>query len=185
MKLIESALDGVLLLEPQVFADDRGWFYESYNQARFAALGLSVRFVQSNLSRSRRGVLRGLHYQWPNPQGKLVQVVEGEVFDVAVDLRRGSPHFGRSFGALLSAQNKRSMYIPEGFAHGFATLSEHATFAYQCTALYDREGDRSLRWNDPQLGIEWPLSEPLLSPKDAAAPLLADLQPEQLPDAGQ
>lgn len=182
MRIIESALDGVVLIEAQVFEDDRGWFFESFNAERFAALGLPTRFCQSNLSRSRQGVLRGLHYQWPNPQGKLVQVVEGEVLDVAVDLRRGSPHYGRSYGAILSASNRRLMYIPEGFAHGFATLSEQASFAYQCTALYDRACDRSVRWDDPQLAVDWPLREPLLSPKDAAAPLLAELPEEALPE---
>jgi dTDP-4-dehydrorhamnose 3,5-epimerase len=181
VKVIEQALGGVMLLEPQVFGDDRGWFCESFNAARFAELGLPTQFLQSNLSRSQRGVLRGLHYQWPNPQGKLVQVVEGEVLDVAVDLRRGSASFGQSYAARLSADNRRLMYIPEGYAHGFAVLSEQASFAYQCTALYDRACDRALRWNDPALAIDWLLDAPLLSPKDAAAPLLADLGADALP----
>ena len=131
--------------------------------------------------RSARGVLRGLHYQWPNPQGKLVSVLEGEVYDVAVDIRRGSPHFGRWTAAVLSAQNKRHFWIPEGFAHGFCVLSEHATFTYQCTALYDRDADAAVRWNDARIGIDWPVSEPLLSDKDQAAPFLDDVAPDKMP----
>jgi dTDP-4-dehydrorhamnose 3,5-epimerase len=181
VKLIERALGGVMLLEPQLYGDDRGWFCETFNSARFAELGLPTQFLQSNLSRSRQGVLRGLHYQWPNPQGKLVQVVEGEVLDVAVDLRRGSASFGQSYAARLSADNRRVMYVPEGYAHGFAVLSEQASFAYQCTALYDRSCDRAVRWNDPALAIDWLLDAPLLSPKDATAPLLADLPEDALP----
>jgi len=182
LKQLEQVLGGVQLLEPKLFGDDRGWFLESYNAARFAELGLPTTFVQSNLSRSRRGVLRGLHYQWPNPQGKLVQVVEGEVFDVAVDIRRGSSTFGRWFGANLSAANHRQMYVPEGFAHGFAVLSEWATFSYLCTAIYDHPNDRGVRWNDPAIGVDWPLDEPSLSEKDGVSPLLADIPADQLPD---
>ena len=139
-------------------------------------------FVQHNVSRSQRGVLRGLHYQWPhNAQGKLVSVLEGEVYDVAVDIRRGSPTFGEHASANLSAENKRHFWVPEGFAHGFLVLSENATFAYLCTAPYDRASDNSLRWDDPQLAIDWPLAEVSLSPKDAVAPLLADIVAERLP----
>jgi dTDP-4-dehydrorhamnose 3,5-epimerase len=182
LKRIDTDLPGVCVLEPKVFGDARGFFYESYNQAVFADLGIESTFVQSNVSRSTRGVLRGLHYQWPNPQGKLVSVLEGEVYDVAVDIRRGSPTYGRWAAAMLSAENHRHFWIPEGFAHGFCVLSEHATFTYQCTALYDAKADAGIRWNDAALGIDWPLSDPLLSDKDARAPLLADVTAERLPE---
>jgi dTDP-4-dehydrorhamnose 3,5-epimerase len=181
MKTIETALPGALILEPQVFGDARGFFYESYNEAKYREAGVDRRFVQSNVSRSACGVLRGLHYQWPNPQGKLVSVLEGEVYDVAVDIRRGSPTFGRSVGVMLTADNHRHFWIPEGFAHGFCVLSEFATFTYQCTALYDARADAGIRWNDAALGIDWPLSEPLLSDKDSKTPLLQDVAPERLP----
>lgn len=181
MKRIDTDLAGVCVIEPQVFGDDRGYFFESYNEKAFADLGLHMRFVQANVSRSAHGVLRGLHYQWPNPQGKLVSVLEGEVYDVAVDIRRDSPSFGRWAAAILSAENKRMFWVPEGFAHGFAVLSEHATFCYQCTALYHREADAGIRWNDADIAIDWPLSNPSLSAKDAAAPFLADIPPERLP----
>ena len=181
MKVIETALPGALILEPQVFGDARGFFYESYNEAKYRAAGIDHRFVQSNVSRSARGVLRGLHYQWPNPQGKLVSVLEGEVFDVAVDIRRGSPTFGQSVGVMLTADNHRHFWVPEGFAHGFCVLSEFATFTYQCTALYDPKADAGIRWNDAALAIDWPLSEPLLSDKDGRTPLLEDVPPERLP----
>lgn len=182
MKVIDTGLPGCKVIEPAVFGDERGHFYEGWNAARFAALGLPSAFVQHNVSRSRRGVLRGLHYQWPgNVQGKLVSVLEGEVYDVAVDIRRGSPTFGRHAAAILSAANKRHFWIPEGFAHGFVVLSEEAVFTYLCTAPYDRDSDNSLRWDDPQLAIDWPLAEVSLSPKDAAAPLLAEMPAERLP----
>ena len=181
MKVIETALPGALILEPQVFGDARGFFYESYNEAKFRDAGIDASFVQSNVSRSARGVLRGLHYQWPNPQGKLVSVLEGEVYDVAVDIRRGSPTFGQSTGAMLTADNHRHFWVPEGFAHGFCVLSEFATFTYQCTALYDAKADAGVRWNDAALGIDWPLSDPLLSDKDGKTPLLEDVAPDRLP----
>ncbi len=181
MKVIETALPGALILEPQVFGDTRGFFYESYNKAKWIEAGIDVDFVQCNVSRSARGVLRGLHYQWPNPQGKLVSVLEGEVYDVAVDIRRGSPTFGQSTGVMLTADNHRHFWVPEGFAHGFCVLSEFATFTYQCTALYDPKADAGIRWNDAALGIDWPLSEPLLSDKDGKTPLLEDVPPERLP----
>jgi dTDP-4-dehydrorhamnose 3,5-epimerase len=181
MKLIHTALPGVLMIEPQVFGDARGYFYESFNAEKYAALGIHARFVQSNVSRSARGVLRGLHYQWPHPQGKLVGVLEGEVYDVAVDIRRGSPTFGRWAAAMLSADNKRQFWIPEGFAHGFCVVSENATFVYQCTALYDRAADAGIRWNDARLAIDWPVADPLLSDKDKVAPFLADVPVEKLP----
>lgn len=181
MKVTETALPGCLLFEPKVFGDDRGFFFESWNRAAFAEHGLSPVFVQGNVSSSVRGVLRGLHYQWPNPQAKYVSVLEGEVYDVAVDIRRGSPTFGRSVGIVLSAENKRQFWIPEGFAHGFVVLSERATFHYLVTAPYDRAADANLRWNDAAFGIDWPVSEPLLSPKDAVAPFLADVPEDRLP----
>jgi dTDP-4-dehydrorhamnose 3,5-epimerase len=182
MKIIETNLPGVLLIEPKVFADTRGSFFESYNKAAFAEAGLQVQFVQGNVSESRRGVLRGLHYQWPNPQGKLVSVLEGEVWDVAVDIRRGSPRYGRWTAAILSAANHRQLWIPEGFAHGFVALSERAVFAYECTALYHRACDAGLRWNDAKLAIDWPVAQPLLSDKDAASPFLDEIPHDRLPE---
>jgi dTDP-4-dehydrorhamnose 3,5-epimerase len=181
MKVVETALPGCLVIEPQVFGDERGSFYESFNQDKLAAHGLAPRFVQGNVSRSARGVLRGLHYQWPKPQGKLVSVLEGEVWDVAVDIRRGSPTFGQWTAAVLSAENKRHFWIPEGFAHGFVVLGESALFTYLCTETYDREADAGIRWNDARLAIDWPVADPLLSAKDANAPFLADISPERLP----
>ena len=182
MKIIETDLPGCVVIEPSVHGDARGFFYESWNARRFGEHGLPAQFVQHNVSRSQRGVLRGLHYQWPNnPQGKLVSVLEGEVYDIAVDIRRGSPTFGQHAAVVLSADNKRHFWIPEGFAHGFLVLSETALFTYLCTAPYDRASDNSLRWDDPQLAIDWPLAEVSLSAKDAVAPLLVDVAPERLP----
>ena len=176
MIVSETALPGVMLIEPKVFGDDRGFFLESWNARAFAAAGLDLHFVQDNQSRSARGVLRGLHYQRRNPQGKLVRVTAGAVFDVAVDVRRSSPHFGKWVGVELSEANKRMLWVPPGFAHGFLVLSESADFLYKCTQLYDPTDDRSLRWDDPAIGIDWPTGTvaPMLSAKDAAAPLLAD-----------
>ena len=181
MKVFETNLPGCVVIEPAVHGDARGFFYESFHAEKYKNAGLDLRFVQSNVSRSAHGVLRGLHYQWPDPQGKLVSVLEGEVYDVAVDIRTGSPTFGRWAAAVLSAQNKRHFWIPEGFAHGFCVLSEFATFVYQCTTLYDRPADAGIRWNDAALGIDWPLSEPMLSDKDGRTPLLEDVPPERLP----
>lgn len=181
MKVIQTALDGVLIIEPKVFGDDRGFFYESYNQKRFHAAGISTQFVQSNVSRSAQGVLRGLHYQWPNPQGKLVSVLEGEVYDVAVDIRQGSPSFGQWVGVMLSADSKRHFWIPEGFAHGFCVVSDFATFTYQCTSLYDQNADAGILWNDADIGIDWPVSAPLLSEKDTKTPRLKDAHADRLP----
>lgn len=181
MKIIETSLPGVLVIEPQVFGDARGFFYESYNKGKWNDAGLHAEFIQSNVSRSARGVLRGLHYQWPNPQGKLVSVLEGEVYDVAVDIRHGSPTFGQSASVMLTGENHRHFWIPEGFAHGFCVLSEFATFTYQCTALYDARADAGFLWNDAALGIDWPLSDPLLSEKDRKAPLLRDVPLDRLP----
>lgn len=175
MNLIETALPGVLILEPKVFGDARGFFLESWNRQTMAERGLDLDFVQDNHSRSARGVLRGLHYQLENPQGKLVRVSHGAVFDVAVDVRRSSPHFGKWVGVELSGENHRMLWIPPGFAHGFVVLSDTADFLYKCTTPYHPASDRSLRWNDPAIGIAWPDTggDPLLSAKDAAAPLLA------------
>lgn len=168
MQVLPSALPGILILEPQVFGDERGFFFESYNERDFAELtGLTVHFVQDNHSRSERRVLRGLHYQVRQPQGKLVRVVAGEVFDVAVDIRKSSPAFGQWAGVHLSAQNKRMVWIPPGFAHGFLVLSDYAEFLYKTTDYWAPEYERSLLWNDPDIKIEWPLQgEPILSPKD-------------------
>jgi len=181
MKIIETTLPDVVVVEPVVHGDARGFFYESFHAGKFAQAGLDLSFVQTNVSRSARGVLRGLHYQWPRPQGKLVSVLDGEVYDVAVDIRVGSPTFGRWAAAVLSAANKRHFWIPEGFAHGFAVLSEHATFLYQCTALYDAAADAAIRWNDGDVAVDWPIAAPSLSDKDAKAPFLADVPRERLP----
>lgn len=169
MKVTELALPGVFLVEPKVFGDDRGFFYESFNHARFEeAIGRTVSFVQDNHSCSARNVLRGLHYQIQQAQGKLVRVVRGEVFDVAVDLRKGSETFGRWVGERLSADNKRQLWVPEGFAHGFLVLSESAEFLYKTTDYYAPAYERCIRWDDPDLAIQWPLNgEPVLSSKDA------------------
>jgi dTDP-4-dehydrorhamnose 3,5-epimerase len=180
MRLTEMRLPGVLLLEPRVFRDGRGFFVETWNRERYAAAGLEVSFVQDNVSSSRRGVLRGLHFQNPTPQGKLVSVLHGAVFDVAVDLRVGSPTFAGWLGVDLSADNLRQLYIPEGFAHGFLVTSDTAVFSYKCTAPYAPEYERSVRWDDPKIGIEWPIDSPILSPKDAAAPRLQQVAADDL-----
>jgi dTDP-4-dehydrorhamnose 3,5-epimerase len=174
MKVTPTALPEVLLLEPRVFGDERGFFMESWNAQTFReATGLDVTFVQDNHSYSTRNVLRGIHYQVVRPQGKLVRVVTGAVFDVAVDLRRSSPTFGRWVGFELSAQNKQQMWIPPGFGHGFVVLSESADFLYKTTDYWIGQHDRTVRWNDPMIGIDWPLQgEPVLAAKDAGAPLL-------------
>ena len=182
MKFIETSLPGCVIIEPQVFGDSRGFFYESYNESKYRDAGIDRRFVQSNVSRSARGVLRGLHYQWPHPQGKLVSVLEGEVYDVAVDIRRGSPTFGQWTGVMLTAENHRHFWIPEGFAHGFCVVSDYATFSYQCTDLYNAQADGGVRWNDPAIGIDGPVTDPLLSDKDSKAPLLADVADGRLPE---
>ncbi|MCE2950696.1 MAG: dTDP-4-dehydrorhamnose 3,5-epimerase [Alphaproteobacteria bacterium] len=179
MQITKLAIPEVLLLEPKVFKDDRGHFFESFNQRLFEdAVGHPVTFVQDNQSFSKMGVLRGLHYQInPSAQGKLVRVLQGEVFDVAVDIRKGSPTFGQWVGALLSAENKHQLWIPEGFAHGFVTLSNTAEFYYKVTNYYSPAHERSLKWNDPSLSINWCYDGvPLLAPKDAAAPLLSDAE---------
>ena len=184
MRLLPTELPGVVIVEPQLFSDDRGWFYESFNEARFndglAALGLppARRFVQDNHSSSKAGVLRGLHYQLaPHPQGKLVRVVQGAAFDVAVDIRTGSATFGRWVGVEITAANRRQLWIPEGYAHGFVALADDTHFLYKTTDVYARDCERSVLWSDPAIGIAWPLATaPLIAPKDAAAPLLAQAE---------
>ncbi len=171
-----TALDGVVVVEPKVFPDERGFFLESFNARHFAAAGLPTEFVQDNHSRSTRGVLRGLHYQYPAWQGKLVRSLLGEIFDVAVDIRRASPTFGQWFGTVLSADNKKQLYVPPGYAHGFCVLSDVAEMAYKCTALYEPADDAAVRWNDPQIGIDWPISSPVLSAKDNEAPMLKEIE---------
>lgn len=178
LKCTPTALPEVLILEPKVFGDDRGFFFESFNARAFEqATGLNRQFVQDNHSRSARNVLRGLHYQIQHPQGKLVRVVSGSVFDVAVDLRRSSPNFGKWVGVELTAENKRQLWVPEGFAHGFVVLSESAEFLYKTTDYWFPEHERSLLWNDASVGIDWPLQgQPILAAKDAAAATLRDAE---------
>lgn len=183
MKLLETSLPGVWILEPQVHGDARGFFVETYRASWFEAHGLAAPvFVQDNQSRSRRGVLRGLHYQTVQPQGKLVRCARGSVYDVAVDVRRGSPYFGQSVGVVLDDETHRQLWIPPGFAHGFCVLSEVADFAYKCTSYYDPASDSGIFWNDPVLGIDWPLAgiEPQLSAKDQQLPRLADQRVDKL-----
>lgn len=176
MKVIETAIEGVLIIEPRVFGDERGFFMESWNAKAFREAGLDIGFVQDNHSRSSRGVLRGLHYQSPNPQGKLVRVTAGAVFDVAVDMRRSSASFGQWVGVELSAANKRMLWVPEGMAHGFLCLQDGTDFLYKCRGYYEPAHEHSLLWNDPAIGIEWPLDgiTPQLSAKDEAGRPLAD-----------
>lgn len=172
MRVTPSELPEVLIIEPRVFGDSRGFFYEVFRASRYAEVGIGATFVQDNLSRSGKGTLRGLHFQEPRAQGKLVQVLRGSVFDVAVDVRRGSPTFGSWVGLELSEAQPRQLWIPPGFAHGFCVLSDSADFFYKCTEPYTPEAERSIAWNDPRLGIRWPVSEPVLSPKDRVAPPL-------------
>ena len=181
MEIIETNLPGAIITQPKVFGDARGFFFETWNQQRYAGAGLPDAFVQDNLSFSRRGVLRGLHFQNPNAQGKLVYVLQGEVFDVAVDIRLGSPTFGQSVSVVLTAENKRQFYIPPGFAHGFCVTSETALFAYKCSDIYNPKAEGSVLWNDPDLGIDWPVTDPELSAKDAEGIRLADYPRERLP----
>lgn len=183
MKIETTHLPGVLLIQPDVFGDHRGYFQESWNRRKYAEHGMDVDFVQDNLSFSKQGILRGLHFQNPKPQGKLVQALQGEVFDVAVDIRLGSPTFGLWFGTVLSAENHLQMYVPEGFAHGFSVLSETALFAYKCTDYYNPQTEHSLRFDDPDIGIEWVALDVAssLSAKDENARLLKDFPHELLP----
>jgi dTDP-4-dehydrorhamnose 3,5-epimerase len=184
MNVTPMSLPEVLLVEPQRFGDTRGYFMETWREDRYRAAGIDLLFVQDNLSRSAKGILRGLHLQNPNGQGKLVYVLEGAVFDVAVDLRVGSPNFGKWTGATLSADDHRQLWIPPGFAHGFVVTGETALFAYKCSAPYSAADEVGLLWNDPALGIPWPVASPLLSSKDAVLPRLADIDPKRLPHFG-
>jgi dTDP-4-dehydrorhamnose 3,5-epimerase len=181
VNVVELAIPGVFLIEPKVFGDERGFFLETYNAERYRHFGITPAFVQDNLSRSTRGVLRGLHLQHPFGQGKLVSVLEGEVFDVAVDVRVGSPFFGHWVGERLSSENRKQLYVPPGFAHGFQVLSGAATFAYKCTELYHPETELSVLWKDPAIGIAWPLAEATVSEKDSAGLPLADIPLPRLP----
>jgi dTDP-4-dehydrorhamnose 3,5-epimerase len=180
MNLTRFEIEGLLLIEPKVFGDARGFFLESWNELRYREAGLAATFVQDNLSFSRRGALRGLHFQNPAPQAKLVSVLQGEVFDVAVDIRRRSPTFGRWHGVNLSAENKRQFFIPPGFAHGFAVLSDAALFFYKCTDFYAPQHEVTVAWDDPDIGIQWPLANPVLSDKDQRAFRLKDVPVEKL-----
>ena len=180
MKVTTCDLQGLLIIEPDVFGDSRGYFMESWNRQRYRDAGIDFDFVQDNFSLSRRGTLRGLHFQNPLAQGKLVSVLQGEVFDVGVDIRRSSPTFGRWFGMTLSAENKRQFFLPPGFAHGFLVLSEMALFHYKCTDYYSPKDEQGFRWDDPAVGIKWPAENPILSKRDAAAPYLKAIPPEKL-----
>lgn len=185
MKVIETRLPGVFIVEPKVFGDTRGFFQETWQKPRYEAIGIHEPFIQDNLSFSTRGVLRGLHYQQPHAQGKLVSVVQGEVFDVAVDIRVGSPSFGQWTGILLSGENHRQLWVPPGFAHGFCVVSNTAYFIYKCTDIYTPEAEGGVIWNDPDIGIEWPLTDITLSGKDTMYPLLREVPVERLPKFGE
>lgn len=184
MKVTDTELEGVRIVAPRVFGDARGYFTETWHRERYLSEGLPGDFVQDNLSRSAHGVLRGLHFQHPQGQGKLVYVLEGEVYDVAVDIRAGSPTFGRWTAVTLSADNHLQLYIPPGYAHGFCVTSPHALFAYKCTEAYRPEAEGAVRWDDPALGIPWPVRDPRVSEKDQAAPRLQDWPRERLPQFG-
>ena len=181
MKVTATDLDGVLLVEPDVFGDHRGFFMEVYQTGRYREAGIPVAFVQDNISFSVRRTLRGLHYQHPHDQAKLVYVLYGEIFDVVVDIRSGSPSFGKWTGIRLSADNHRQLFIPAGFAHGFCVLSENALFAYKCSDVYYPQAENGIYWDDPDLGIEWPVDDPILSDKDRRYPRLKDVAVDRLP----
>jgi dTDP-4-dehydrorhamnose 3,5-epimerase len=181
MKIKRTDIEDVLVVEPLVFTDDRGFFLETYHKTKYRELGIPVEFVQDNLSFSRKGTLRGLHYQHPHGQAKLVQVLGGHVYDVTVDVRRGSKNFGKWVGVHLSDENRRQIYVPEGFAHGFCVLSETVLFSYKCSDLYTPECEMGVLWSDPDLGIEWPVKEPILSEKDAVYPRLRNITLDRLP----
>ncbi|MDB2594609.1 dTDP-4-dehydrorhamnose 3,5-epimerase [Porticoccaceae bacterium] len=176
MNIIKTKLSDCIIIEPKVYGDDRGFFLETFQAERYATVGITLPFVQDNHSRSSKGVLRGLHFQKTKPQGKLVRVVRGEVYDVAVDIRLGSPTYGRWEAVVLSEDNKKQFWVPPGFAHGFMVISDFADFEYKCTDYYDPTDEGSLLWNDPDLNIPWPIKSPLLSEKDAQAPLLANIK---------
>lgn len=181
MRITPTNLQEVLLIEPDVYGDGRGFFMESWHRRRYEESGIPSDFVQDNLSRSSKGVLRGLHFQNPNAQGKLVCVLDGAVFDVAVDIRRNSPTYGTWVGEVLSSENKNQLYIPPGFAHGFCVLSDSALFTYKCTAFYEPDHEHAIRWDDPEIGIEWPTTNPTLSTKDESAPPLSSIPVRNLP----
>lgn len=181
MEFHNGPLEGILILEPEVFSDGRGHFMETYHRERYERAGIAVAFVQDNVSFSVQGTLRGLHYQHPRGQAKLVHVVMGEIFDVAVDIRWGSPNFGKWTGIILSEKNRRQAFIPEGFAHGFCVTSEKAVVTYKCSDFYTPDCEGGILWSDPDLGIVWPVREPILSPKDRANPLLREVPAERLP----
>lgn len=181
MKVIDTGIPGLIVIEPKAFGDARGFFLETYAENRYREAGVAAHFVQANHSRSRRGVLRGLHYQLVQPQGKLVSVARGAVYDVAVDIRLGSPTFGKSYGVVLDDETHRQMYVPPGFAHGFVVLSEECDFLYQVTDYYHPASEQGIAWDDPDLAIEWPLSDVLLSDKDRKHPRLADQAHDKLP----
>ncbi len=181
MKVSKTGLDGVLIIEPQVFGDERGFFLETYHQHRYREFGIHADFVQDNLSFSNRRTLRGLHFQHPYAQAKLVQVLQGEVFDVVVDIRPQSPSFGRWIGVYLSDTNKKQTFIPEGFAHGFCVISETALFQYKCSEFYAADCEGGINWNDPGLAIDWPFDDPIVSEKDRALPLLSEISTDRLP----
>jgi dTDP-4-dehydrorhamnose 3,5-epimerase len=181
MNVIETSIPGLLIIEPKIFGDERGFFLETYNEARYKDAGIKETFVQDNLSFSSKGILRGLHYQKPMEQGKLVQVIAGEVYDVAVDVRAGSPTFGHWEAAILSAENKKQFYVPPGFAHGFVVTSETALFSYKCTDLYNPSGERTIAWDDAELNISWPVESPQLSDKDRNGSRLSDMSADDLP----
>ncbi|UCD78385.1 MAG: dTDP-4-dehydrorhamnose 3,5-epimerase [Desulfobacterales bacterium] len=180
MKTMTTSLEGLLILEPRVFEDERGYFLETYHNLRYRDCGIDKLFVQDNLSFSTKNTLRGLHFQISRPQTKLVQVITGEIFDVAVDIRPGSTTFGKWMGIVLSEGNKRQFLIPDGFAHGFCVLSRSAHVAYKCTALYNPADEGGILWSDPNIGIDWPIKHPILSDKDRQLPYLSDLKPAQL-----
>ena len=181
MKILPANIPGLLIVEPDVYGDNRGFFTETWHRNRYAELGIDRIFVQDNLSRSMKGILRGMHFQIMHPQAKLVQAISGELFDVAVDLRPGSATFGKWEGVVLSDKNMRQLYIPEGFAHGFCVLSDTALFSYKCTDFYAPGDEGGLLWSDPDIGIEWPVNEPILSDKDRVHPRLKDLGKHRLP----
>ena len=181
MNIITTSLEGVLIIEPKVFEDNRGFFMETYNQKRYIEAGINTIFVQDNLSYSIRGTVRGLHYQIRHPQAKLVQVITGEIFDVVVDIRPGSATFGQWAGVHLSDNNRRQLFIPEGFAHGFCVLSEAAHFLYKCSDFYVLDDEGGILWSDPGIGIKWPIKDPIISEKDKQYPDLSDVSEEKLP----
>ncbi len=181
MKIIPTSIEKILIIEPDVFKDQRGFFMETYHQKRYQELGVNRVFVQDNLSFSRRGTLRGLHYQIQNPQAKLVQVISGEIYDVAIDIRAGSPSFGQWVGVHLSDKNNRQLFIPEGFAHGFCVLSDTALFSYKCSKLYAPDDESGILWSDSDLNIDWPIKTPTISDKDSQYPTLSDVEMNRLP----